>query len=278
MMSSATVSPMVPLDWNIAWQEALKQRSYDRHDSDHWNQRAASFAQNASKSDYADHFVRLLTPQPHWSVLDVGCGAGTLAIPIAPLVRRVTAIDFSENMIALLNAHCIEHGIANIHTRVTSWEDDWSLAGIEQHDVAIASRSLVVDDLRTALSKLDSRARHRVYIASLVGDGPFDRRIFDAIGRNLNRGPDYIYVYNLLHQMGIHAEIRFVFNGGGNKVFQNIDDAFERFNWMLGSLTPEEAINLRRYFEQHLCKTRGGWTLAYKHTVRWAVIYWNKGH
>jgi hypothetical protein len=111
-----------------------------------------------------------------------------------------------------------------------------------------------------------------------VGDGPFDRRIFDAIGRNLNRGPDYIYVYNLLHQMGIHAEIRFVFNGGGNKVFQNIDDAFEKFNWMLGSLTPEEATNLRRYFEQHLCKTRGGWTLAYKHTVRWAVIYWNKGH
>ena len=152
------------------------------------------------------------------------------------------------------------------------------MAGIEQHDVAIASRSLVVDDLRTALSKLDSRARHRVYIASLVGDGPFDRRIFEAIGRDLNRGPDYLYVYNLLHQMGIHAEIRFVFNGGGNKVFHDIDDAFEKFNWMLGSLTQDEAIKLRRYFEQHLCKTRGGWTLAYKHTVRWAVIYWNKEH
>ncbi|MGD9948490.1 MAG: class I SAM-dependent methyltransferase [Desulfobulbus sp.] len=267
---------MHPLDWNIAWQEARKKKRHDHSDSSHWNKRAASFAQNARKSNYADEFLHLLTPQPQWSVLDVGCGAGTLAIPLSPLVRRVTAIDFSENMIALLNSQCVENGLGNIHTRVTGWEDDWDTAGIGEHDVAIASRSLVVDDLRTALMKLHSKARHRVYIASLVGDGPFDRRIFEAIGRKLDRGPDYIYVYNLLHQMGIHAEIRFVFNGGGNKVYQNIDDALEKFHWMLDDLSDEEEIRLRNYFERNLSKTQGGWTLSYRHTVRWAVIYWNK--
>ncbi len=267
---------MQPLDWNIAWQEARKQRRGEHSDCSHWNKRAASFAQNARKSDYAENFLSLLTPQPQWSVLDVGCGAGTLAIPLAPLVRRVTAIDFSENMIGLLNAYCAEQGLYNVHTSVTGWEDDWDQAGIGEHDVAIASRSLVVDDLRTALAKLNLKARHRVYIASLVGDGPFDRRIFDAIGRELDRGPDYIYVYNLLHQMGIQAEVRFVFNGGGHNVFNDIDDAMDQFNWMLGALSPEEEICLRNYFECNLSKTRDGWSLNYRHPVRWAIIYWNK--
>jgi SAM-dependent methyltransferase len=264
-----------PWDWNLAWQQARTKKRHDHSDNSHWNKRAASFAQNARKSNYAEEFLRLLAPQPQWSVLDVGCGAGTLAIPLSSLVQRVTAIDFSEIMIALLNAQCAEQGLGNIRTSLTGWEDDWDQAGIGEHDVAIASRSLVVDDLRTALAKLPSKARHQVYITSLVGDGPFDRRIFEAIGRDLDRGPDYIYVYNLLHQMGIHAEVRFVLNGGGTKVFRDIDDAVAKFHWMLDNVSSEEEARLRTYFERHLRKTQGGWTLAYQHTVRWAVISWS---
>ena len=76
-----------PWDWNLAWQQARKEKGHDRSDNSHWNKRAASFAQDARKSNYADEFLRLLSPQPQWSVLDVGCGAGTLAIPLAPLVQ-----------------------------------------------------------------------------------------------------------------------------------------------------------------------------------------------
>ncbi len=264
------------IDWNSAWQEARKGKKQDRSNNSHWNRRAASFAQHAKNSKYPEGFLKLLAPRPEWSVLDVGCGAGTLAIPLAGLVRRVTAIDFSDAMIALLNEHCTEHGLANVTTGVIGWEDDWEQAGIAEHDVAIASRSLVVDDLRAALIKLDNKARHRVYIASLVGDGPFDRRIFAAIGRDLDRGPDYIYVYNLLHQMGIHAEVGFVMNGDGGKVYRDLDDAMEKFNWMIDAITPEETIRLRRYFENHLVKTAGGWTLSYQHPVRWAIISWSK--
>ncbi|WP_448871052.1 class I SAM-dependent methyltransferase [Desulfobulbus propionicus] len=276
MNLSLLVNAMYPIDWNIAWQKARKKKRNDHSDSSHWNRRAASFAQNARKSNYADEFLGLLAPQPHWNVLDVGCGAGTLAIPLSPLVQRITAIDFSESMIALLNGQCAENGLNNIHTSITGWEDDWDTAGIGEHDVAIASRSLVVDDLRAALIKLNSKARHRVYISSLVGDGPFDRRIFEAIGRKLDRGPDYIYVYNLLHQMNIHAEVQFLVNGGGNTVYRDIDDAVEKFQWMLDPISEEEEARLRSYFESNLGKTQGGWTLAYRHTVRWAVIYWTK--
>ena len=276
-MNPASVSnPMENIDWNTAWQVAHKLSKHKRRDNNHWNKRAASFAQHAKKSNYPGDFLRLLAPKPEWSVLDVGCGAGTLAIPLAGLVRQVTAIDFSEAMISLLNAHCVEHDLVNVTSSVIGWEDDWEQAGIAEHDVAIASRSLAVDDLKMALTKLNNKARRRVYLSSLVGDGPFDRRIYAAIGRDLNRGPDYIYVYNLLYQMGIHAEVSFVMNGDGDRIYRDSNDAVEKYRWMIDDITAAETARLRSYFEHHLTKTEGGWKLSYRHAVRWAIISWSK--
>jgi SAM-dependent methyltransferase len=267
---------MTTLDWNAAWQEARSRKKHDHGGKQRWDKRAPSFAQHARKSTYPTDFIRQMAPRPEWTVLDVGCGAGTLALPLAGLVQRVTAIDFSDAMIALLHAHCVEHGIMNVRAEVIGWEDDWEQAGLGEHDVAIASRSLVVDDLRTALAKLSAKARQRVFVVSLVGDGPFDRRMFTAIGRDLDRGPDYIYVYNLLYQMGIHADVGFINNGDGGRVYRDLDEAMEKFHWMIDNITPEESARLRRFFEQHLQKTTDGWSLSYRHAVRWAVISWSK--
>lgn len=264
------------IDWNRAWQEARKRKKHDRQDNSHWNRRAASFAQHTKNNFYADKIVLHLRPSPGWSVLDVGCGAGTLAIPLAGLVRRVTAIDFSDAMIALLNHRCMENSLTNVTTRVVGWEDDWEQAGIDEHDVAIASRSLIVDDLHTALCKLNSKARRRVYLSSLVGDGPCDRKIFEVIGRDLDRGPDFIYVYNMLHQMGIHADITFIQNSNGDKVYRDLDDAVDNFQWMIDAMAPEEEGLLRGYLEKHLIRKQGGWAMSYKHVVRWAIISWSK--
>jgi 2-polyprenyl-3-methyl-5-hydroxy-6-metoxy-1,4-benzoquinol methylase len=142
MNYSLASKTMNNLDWNAAWQEARKRKKHDRSDKRHWNKRAPSFAQHARKSTYPSDFIRLMRPLPEWSVLDVGCGAGTLALPLAGVVRQVTAIDFSDAMIALLNAHCVKHGILNVHAEVVGWEDDWDRAGIGENDVASSPLSL----------------------------------------------------------------------------------------------------------------------------------------
>ena len=38
--------------------------------------------------------------EPHWAVGDLGCGAGHFAAAVAPFVRRVVAVDESEEMLA----------------------------------------------------------------------------------------------------------------------------------------------------------------------------------
>lgn len=272
----ASTMDMKKVNWNMVWREARRQRKHDRSDNSYWNRRAPSFARHAKTSGYARNFLRLMNPKPEWTVLDVGCGAGTLAIPLAGLVQAVTAIDFSDVMISILGEQCWEQAITNVNPRVIGWEDDWDRAGIGVHDVAIASRSLVVEDLHAALIKLDAKARRQVFISSLVGDGPFDRRIFEAIGRELDRGPDYICVYNLLHQMGIFADVTLVLNGDSGKVYGNIEEAVQGFRWMIDDMTADEEARLRIYLAGHLVKKEKGWSLSYQHEVRWAIISWSK--
>ena len=51
------------------------------------------------------------TPFAGLSVLDIGCGGGLLAEPMARLGANVTAIDASENAIAAAKAHASDQGL-----------------------------------------------------------------------------------------------------------------------------------------------------------------------
>jgi len=264
------------LDWNQLWKDAYLQRKKHKNQKQYWNGRAHTFARHADRSPYVDDFINRLAPAPSWSILDVGCGAGTLALPLAPLVRTITAIDFSETMLALLHEQCLEKEITNIHPRNIAWEEDWDAAGIEPHDVVIASRSLVPYDLQTAIEKLNGKALRRVIITTIVGDGPFDPRIFAAVGRSIEPRPDYIYVLNLLYQMQIKAEVSFIVNSGDDRAYANLDDAVTSVRWMIPDMTAREELLLADFFRQNLTPTATGFKIQEPHTIRWAYISWDK--
>ena len=262
------------IDWNSAWNSDRMKRSEGR-DREFWNRRAPSFAQHVKEGDrdeYVDPFLEIVAPQPQWSVLDVGCGPGTLACPLAKAVRQVTAIDFSPAMIDILRARSEREGIRNIATHVASWEDDWHALGVERHDVAIASRSLNGEDPQAFLSKLMSFAIQRVYVSFAVGSGPFDQSILEAVGRETHANPDYIYIYNLLYQMGITANVSLIERSPNT--FSGEEDAVDSFRWMIDNITPAEEEALRRYVGRHLVQDGARWRLDYHRPVFWALIWW----
>jgi SAM-dependent methyltransferase len=262
------------LDWNRLWSED-RQNCTTVRDQEHWNRRAPLFAQIVKANDNDDYvgpFLRIVNARPEWSVLDVGCGAGTLASPLAKIVRRVTAIDFSPAMIALLEKHKEAAGICNVTTHLARWEDDWLALGIEPHDVAIASRSLCSEDPRKLLEKLNSFARKSVYISCAVGDGPRDLRLFEAIGREAHANPDYIYIYNLLHQMGIFAHVSVIEKQ--TPTYANAEEAVDSLRWMVENMTPAEEEAMCRFLGAHLVPDGERWRLDYRRPVCWAVIWW----
>jgi len=263
------------IDWNQAWKEIRNKTAAKSRGLQFWDKKPKYDAGPTTDEDYSNAFLEIMDPGPDWSVLDMACGTGALAVPLAKKVKSVTAVDFSSNMLDMLDCRCKSEGISNVKMIQGSWEDDWDSIGIEEHDVAIASRSLVVEDLHAAISKLHKIARKKVYISTILGDGPHDRRIFKAVGRELHPGPDYIYNYNLLYQMGIQANVRII-KEVRKKSYAAMEDAFNNIRWMMGGTSDEEDVKLTAYLKKHLVYRNKQWSLDYQNIIRWAVMWWEK--
>ena len=266
------------------WNEAASQITRKRREMNSgtrlkgeafWDMRAPSFAKHADETGYAAAFLDIIKPGRGMTVFDMGCGGGTLAVPLSGLVREVTAADFSSNMLAIVKDKISMFNIKNINPVKLSWDDDWSAAGIGVHDIAIASRSMAVDDIKEAITKLNSTASKRVYISTIVGDGPLDRKVYEAVGREVFPSVDYIYVYNILYQMGIHANVSFI-TENDVKSYVTFDEALASTCWMLQEMTPDEVVKLHAFMREHLVEKNGKWRKDYAKNYKWAVIWWNK--
>ena len=263
------------IDWDAMWRESRAHKSWKKKKRSDWDRRAASFAERNLDSPFVAQFISRLRLEPDWSVLDVGCGPGTLAIPLAAQARRVTGLDYSAAMLEELNKQAGALGLNNIKTVHASWTDDWQALGIARHEVAIASRSLSVEDLKMALSKLNAWASKAVYVVDRVGAGPFDPDLFAAIGRNFEPGPDYIFTVNILYSLGIHAKVDFI-TLDHNRVYGSREEALQSCRWMVDDLTAQEEERLAAYVDARLSQNSdGSWQLSRQASPRWALIWWN---
>ena len=65
----------------------------------------------------------LYSPRPTQRVLDLGCGWGTISFALAPRVREVVGLDFSERAVAGCNASLGRLGLGNVSFRVGDARD-----------------------------------------------------------------------------------------------------------------------------------------------------------
>lgn len=264
------------IDWHQLWQNAREQKSWTPKGPADWDKKAPSFAKRNSESPFIDLVLALLPLSPDCTVLDAGSGPGTLSLPLADKVRSVTALDYSRGMLDVLEEMAKHQGKANIRTVHASWEDDWSAHSIGKHDLCIASRSLSVADLGSALAKLDSYADKYVFVVDRISPTPFDPGAFKAVGRPFRTGPDYIYTVNTLYSMGIHASVNIISLNRENR-YSDLKTAMESYSWMFKDLGNEEERNLQEYILANSSQAKDGSLLVRRSSPpRWAVISWKK--
>ena len=171
-------------------------------------------------------------------------------------------------MLAAMRDKAAEMHLANVETLHRAWEDDWS--DVPECDIVVASRSTTVEDIATALEKLNAKARLRVYLTHLVGGHFTDPAIQDAIGRRVPSVPDYIYLLNILHRMGIHPRLDYIAHENRLADAVDFDDFARRVAWSMGELDADEICRLRAWYECATPNERMG------SPMRWAFISWEK--
>ena len=90
-----------------------------------WNERAPSWDHGGATGLDAviEAVLAAADVQPGAMVVDLGCGTGSLSLPLARLGANVTAVDLSRRMVELLDEKAASVGLTNITSAVSAIED-----------------------------------------------------------------------------------------------------------------------------------------------------------
>ena len=260
------------VDWVAFWAEKLASKK-DKN----WDEAAAGFYRRTKKDDYNDVLFSKLILDENDTVLDVGCGEGSITIPIAKKVKKVIGIDSSPKMLEFLKKRAEDNEISNIESILMSIEDI-SYSEIGDVDVIICSRSLngiiPIDKVLTELNKI---ANKYVFITIF---GPENKKIEKDFDREVNIKtedfPNYNYFFNILFNMGIYANIeRFDLNN--YRKYDSIEDAMDNGKFRLDLYSGEEKKLLKEYLKRIL--SFDSETKKYYNTkdkADWILIWWKK--
>ena len=272
-------------DWNEIWKQRQKlhESSKIADDPSHnWNklENANRYDKNA-KSEYDDRVrttIASLDITPDSRVLDIGAGPGTLAIPLAPRVREVTAVEPGAGMVEILKQHAQRDRIRNITCVQKLWEDvNLSQDLKTPYDVVIASLSLTMYDIREALEKMDNAASGSVHLFWFV-DMPFWERMYADLweplhGLPYHPGPKADCLFGVLYQMGIYADVTMLPLSKEYR-FGNRDGLTAFFRKRFGARTPEQERIVDEYVAPRIRKHGGEVVIAGDSTF--AHIRWKK--
>ncbi len=256
------------IDFAELYRRAMQRANREAKTPDYWDGRAPAMSQRMSDSQYVQQFVAALDLEGCATLLDVGCGPGTIALAVAPRLEHVYGLDYSPGMLAAFAEEARARGLPAATPILRAWDDDW--ADVPTCDVVVASRSTAVPDLESAILKLDSKARKRVYM-SYPADGrlPGDE-VRHAIGREAACAPDYLCVVGILHHLGLHPTLGYLTTENRFARCADFGDFLSKVTELVGSLSAEEARRLEAFFRETGESAR-------RKPTRWALFSWDAG-
>lgn len=269
-----TITNPNEVKWSQYWQESLEQKEDKNKD---WDKVAPNFHKKSKKDDYHDLLFSKLILNKNDSVLDLGCGEGSITLPIAKLVRKVTGIDSSTKMLELLNQRAQEQKINNVNTILKPLEEI-SYEELGDYDIVLASRSLNgIIPIEKTLKTINKIANKYVFI-TLFGpeNWKIEKEFNDYIGKENKQFPGHNYLFNILYNMGIYANVERL----GIKAYReydSIEEAMDNGKFRLDLLNDNEKLQLKNYLNEILKKdpkTKKLYNVEDK--ADWILIWWKK--
>ena len=209
----------------------------------YWDRRAARMRAGVFRSEYARQFVDRMRLEGCRTLLDVGCGPGTIGLSVASRLSHVYGLDYSPGMLASFAEEARARRFGHVTTILRAWEDDWT--DVPVCDIVVASRATAVRDFEAVAKKLCARAHRRVYVTypahgHFVGDD-----ICRYLGRSFEPLPDYLDVLGILHHLGLDPALAFIGDANRFAGLADADDFIAKVRDLVGDLTDDEAAAAR---------------------------------
>lgn len=275
------------IDWIEAWRCASKRhrssRGYD--DGRHlWSRDENARRYDASSRDeYAPRVAETIAGlplSPATRVLDIGAGPGTLALPMAPRVREVVAVEPAEGMVAVLEEHLARDGIGNIRTVRKRWEEVDPNELDPPFDIVIASFAITMDEIEEALLKMDAVTAPGGMVALYWFLDPSFYEVHSAVlwpalhGGPYRGGPKADMLFQVLVQLGFLPHVD-VLAFDRSYRFADMDEALDHFASRFSAETEGQRSALRSYIGD-LAKASESDAIVIRHPSRYARVWWRK--
>ncbi len=261
------IDPFKEIDWNDVWKAQMqrsRQSSPARDCARIWESRESALRfWNMSQEEKwrVEKTIEWTDIKPDSRVLDIGAGPGTLAIPFAQKAAHVTAVEPAEGMVSVLREKMAEQDVKNISIVQKRWEDVDVKKDLQPpYDVAIASFSLGMRDIRAAIEKMIEASSRYVYLYHFAGLTSWDLQWMELWpmlhGREYQPAPKCNVLYNVLYQMSIYPHVR-TFRLQHNQRYASMQEALEALRPQAQAETEEQVSILREYLRSLLREENG---------------------
>ena len=242
-----------------------------------WNERTVAWYQRANaRSDYAERFLEAIPDLLALSrtALDVGAGFGALALPLARLMERVTAVEPAPAMAAALRGAAARARLGN----VTVIEATWGGAPVAAHDLVVCAH--VSHLLGRGSSFLATLARGELATqgVALVRDAPGgdDKFFFGELypillGRPYEKSCGFEETEEELGRLGVRPKLTTI-EYGSDQPFDSLEEACDFWMEYMGLEGAEPRAYLRGFLAGRLRHENGEWIAPFR--KRAVVIHW----
>lgn len=204
------------IDWTDLWRD-LSQKQRQRLNrvapgQDVWQERAREYQARANRRWFRPDSSREAIAQrvaatPQATLLDIGAGTGAWTLYLASRLAKVTAVDPSPAMLAVLSESVAEQGVTNVEIVQAVWPE----APVAVHDFSLCSHAMYgAADLPAFVRRMEEVTRRACF---LVLRAPAAGGVMAEAARHVwghpHDSPNFTIAYNILLDMGIRPNVLF---------------------------------------------------------------------
>ncbi|MDO5846577.1 MAG: class I SAM-dependent methyltransferase [Methanocorpusculum sp.] len=211
------------------------------------------------------------------TVLDIGAGPGTLAVPLAKAGCKVTALEPSEPMRSAMQEYREREHAPEI-VSVPKFFEDVTAEELGEFDYVLSSFSLMMGNIREVLEKINAMARREVHIFWFMIPPSVSRGNVELWPKLY--GEQYFYeptadiLWNVLREMGIFANVQ-VETRKKSQVYPDLDAVYEDYYVRMLAGTPEQRAIIDAYLKERVVQTENGYVVPGSSCS--AHIWWETG-